>query len=91
MMLDHLELPEAARDVEQAVAKALAAGKARTADLAAPAARGKSPTLCSTCCRTCGLSLLVERLQQLLELLLIRGDRLGGPGELEENVSTRTF
>jgi len=33
MMLDHLELPEAARDVEQAVAKALAAGKARTADL----------------------------------------------------------
>jgi tartrate dehydrogenase/decarboxylase/D-malate dehydrogenase len=33
MMLDHLELPQAARDVEQAVAKALAAGKARTADL----------------------------------------------------------
>src|SRR5262249_40017986 len=33
MMLDHLELPEAAGDVEQAVAKVLAAGEARTADL----------------------------------------------------------
>ncbi len=33
MMLDHLELPQAARDFEQAVAKVLAAGKARTADL----------------------------------------------------------
>src|SRR6185503_1488762 len=33
MMLDHLGLPQAARDVEQAVAKVLAAGKARTADL----------------------------------------------------------
>ena len=33
MLLDHLELPQAARDVEQAVAKVLAAGQARTADL----------------------------------------------------------
>src|SRR5204862_5554133 len=37
------------------------------------------------------LSLLVERLQQLLELLLIRGDGLCGPCELEEYVSARTF
>jgi len=33
MMLDHLELPQAACAIEQAVAKALAAGVARTADL----------------------------------------------------------
>jgi tartrate dehydrogenase/decarboxylase/D-malate dehydrogenase len=33
MMLDHLELPQAARDIEQAVAKTLAAGRHRTADL----------------------------------------------------------
>jgi tartrate dehydrogenase/decarboxylase/D-malate dehydrogenase len=33
MMLDHLELPQAACAIEQAVAKALAAGGARTADL----------------------------------------------------------
>lgn len=33
MMLDHLELPQAARDIEQAIAQALAAGQARTADL----------------------------------------------------------
>jgi tartrate dehydrogenase/decarboxylase/D-malate dehydrogenase len=32
-MLDHLEMAEAARDVENAVAAALASGKARTADL----------------------------------------------------------
>ena len=32
-MLDHLELPQAARDVEREVAKVLAAGHARTADL----------------------------------------------------------
>jgi len=44
MMLDHLELPQAARDIEQAVAKALSAGKARTAIWAAPAARGESRT-----------------------------------------------
>jgi tartrate dehydrogenase/decarboxylase/D-malate dehydrogenase len=33
MMLDHLELPQAARDIEQAIAQALAAGQARSADL----------------------------------------------------------
>src|SRR5713101_1723282 len=33
MMLDHLELPEAAAAVEQAIVKALASGRAQTADL----------------------------------------------------------
>ena len=33
MMLEHLELPEAGQEIERAVAKVLAAGKARTADL----------------------------------------------------------
>jgi tartrate dehydrogenase/decarboxylase/D-malate dehydrogenase len=33
MMLDHLDLPEAGQEIERAVAKVLAAGKARTADL----------------------------------------------------------
>jgi tartrate dehydrogenase/decarboxylase/D-malate dehydrogenase len=33
MMLDHLELPRAGQEIERAVAKVLAAGKARTADL----------------------------------------------------------
>jgi tartrate dehydrogenase/decarboxylase/D-malate dehydrogenase len=33
MMLEHLELPEAGREIERAVAKALAAGQALTADL----------------------------------------------------------
>jgi tartrate dehydrogenase/decarboxylase/D-malate dehydrogenase len=33
MMLDHLELPEAGREIERAVARALAGGKALTADL----------------------------------------------------------
>ena len=33
MMLDHLELPEAGREIERAVAKVLADGKALTADL----------------------------------------------------------
>ena len=33
MMLDHLEIPQAGREIEQAVAKTLAAGRARTADL----------------------------------------------------------
>jgi len=33
MMLEHLQLPEAARDVQQAVASALADGKVRTPDL----------------------------------------------------------
>ena len=33
MMLDHLELPEAGREIERAVAKVLAGGKALTADL----------------------------------------------------------
>lgn len=39
MMLEHLELPEAGKEIEHAVAKALAGGKARTADLG-----GKSST-----------------------------------------------
>jgi len=39
MMLDHLEMPEAAREVEAAVASVLAEGKARTPDLG-----GKSST-----------------------------------------------
>jgi isocitrate/isopropylmalate dehydrogenase len=33
MMLEHLELPRAGKEIERAVAKALAGGKARTADL----------------------------------------------------------
>jgi isocitrate/isopropylmalate dehydrogenase len=33
MMLEHLDLPEAGQEIERAVAKVLAAGKARTADL----------------------------------------------------------
>jgi tartrate dehydrogenase/decarboxylase/D-malate dehydrogenase len=33
MMLEHLELPEAGQEIERAVAKVLAGGKARTADL----------------------------------------------------------
>ena len=33
MMLEHLELPEAGQEIERAVAKVLAAGRARTADL----------------------------------------------------------
>ena len=33
LMLDHLELPEAGREIERAVAQALASGKASTADL----------------------------------------------------------
>jgi tartrate dehydrogenase/decarboxylase/D-malate dehydrogenase len=33
MMLEHLALPEAGQEIERAVAKVLAAGKARTADL----------------------------------------------------------
>jgi tartrate dehydrogenase/decarboxylase / D-malate dehydrogenase len=33
MMLDHLELPQAAMDIERAVAKVLAAGQTLTADL----------------------------------------------------------
>src|SRR6202140_423694 len=33
MMLDHLEIPKAGQEIERAVAKVLAAGKARTADL----------------------------------------------------------
>src|SRR4029077_17781126 len=33
MMREHLELPQAGKEIERAVAKALAGGKARTADL----------------------------------------------------------
>ena len=33
MMLEHLDLPAAGQEIERAVAKVLAAGKARTADL----------------------------------------------------------
>ena len=33
MMLDHLQLPQAATDIERAVAKVLSAGQALTADL----------------------------------------------------------
>ncbi len=33
MMLDHLELPQAGAAIEKAIVKALASGRARTADL----------------------------------------------------------
>jgi hypothetical protein len=46
-MLDHLDLPEAGRAVERAVAKVLAHGKARTADRVGLAQREKLPTQCS--------------------------------------------